>query len=337
MYSSFHLGMEPVQYVDIDSQLTDQQLRDKYITSRLNTKEKMAFYNSVMNDNLELYKSFIFGTPTRPPYDIFEEVSAKGYGWTTFHYAMHHGKLDIIKFIIGFLMSHSKINIAFKLKSNDGRCPLLCLLKSNALTPAVKLNVFNEIVNTFSIPLSDAVKERLEIEKKKAQGIPVKSVVKNDNPNPYPDHPYITNMLTTDQKKEFYNSVINNNLPLFQSFLQGSPTVKPYPIFEEVSAPKFYWTVLHYAMHYAVWDIIKYIFEYLYPLNLVNVALGLKTKDNRCPLLCLLKSNNLKNDVKKDIFNRIISTFPIYVSDEVKEELAKRNFHDILQTLNSIH
>ena len=148
-------GIQPMQYIDIDSNLTDEQFKNKYLSDRLTVKEKMDFYNSVMNNNLELFKSFLYGTPNRPPYDIFEEVSAKGYGWTCFHYAMHYGKLEIAKFIIGYLYSQNKINIAFKLKSNDGRCPLLCLLKSKALKPEVKLDVFNQLVSSFSIPISE--------------------------------------------------------------------------------------------------------------------------------------------------------------------------------------
>ena len=165
---SFNLSgfQQNIPYVDVDSNLTDKEFSEKYITHQLSTKEKMDFYNSVMNNDLEKFKSFIFGTPKRPPYNIFEEVSKEGYGWTVFHYAMHYGKIDIIKFIIGYLYSQNKISIAFKLKSNDGRCPLLCLLKSKNLKPEVKVDVFNKIISTFSIPISDPVKERLEIEKK---------------------------------------------------------------------------------------------------------------------------------------------------------------------------
>ena len=332
MNFSLNIEIKPnYQYVDVDSNLTDKQFSDKYLSRRLTVKQKMELYNSVMNNDLELFKSLIFGTPNRPPYDIFEEVSAPNFGWTPFHYAMHYGKLEIIKFIIAYLYSQNKIAIAFKLKSNDGRCPLLCLLKSSALTAEVKLDVFNKIVTTFSIPISDEVKKRLEVEKGKAQANLAQS--NNNIPKPYPDHPYITNFLTKDEKMVFYNAAIKNNLYLFKSLIYGSPNQRPYPIFEEVSAPRFYWTVFHYAMHYGIWDIIKFIFEYLYPLNLVEVALNLKTNDNRCPLLCLLKSNNIKTDIKKDVFNKIISTFPIPVNDEVRKELQKRNFNEILQRL----
>lgn len=79
MNVSFNIsGIQPnFQYVDVDSNLTDKQFSDKYLSRRLTLKEKMDLYNSVMNNDLELFKSLIFGTPNRPPYDIFEEVSAQ--------------------------------------------------------------------------------------------------------------------------------------------------------------------------------------------------------------------------------------------------------------------
>ena len=358
MNISFNLSGIPIniQYVDVDSNLTDKEFREKYLTNRLSKDEKMDFYHSVINNDLESFKSFIYGTPTRAPYDIFEEVSQKGYGWTTFHYAMYYGKIEMIKFIIAYLYSQNKIFIAFKLKSNDGRCPLLCLLKSKNLSPQTRLDIFNKIVTTFSIPLSKEVEKQLEIIKKRAnentatssqtqsqsQAMPnyppnyapnyPPNYAPNYPPNPFPNNNvYVSNVLTTNEKMELYNSVIKDNLDLFKSLIYGSPYKKPYPMFEEVSAKNYYWTPLHYAMHYAKWDIIQFIFEYLFQYNLVNSALNLKTKDSRCPLLCLLRSKALSDKVKIDTFDRLISTFPIPISNEVKDEIIKRKYDTLIQ------
>jgi len=140
--------------------LSDQELRVKYLTNKLQTSDKMNFYQAVIDGNLEAYKKFIQGIYGQS-YNIFEEVSAPGYGWTTFHYAMHYAKWNIIKYIIEYLESQNKIEIGFRLKSKDGRCPLLCLLKSNALKPDVKRDTFNKIITTFTIPVSDEVKKEL--------------------------------------------------------------------------------------------------------------------------------------------------------------------------------
>ena len=318
MNYSFNLNgfQANIPYGDIDSNLTDKEFSDKYISDKLSIKEKKDFYNSVMDNDLEKFKSFVFGTPNRPPYDIFEEVSQKGYRWTVFHYAMHYGKLDLIKFIIGYLYSQNKISIAFKLKSNDGRCPLLCLLKSKALKPETKVDVFNKIISTFSIPISEPVKERLEIEKNRAQknlsdsstsynsiqgqnqnlnSYPNQSQYPNPFPNqnpyptqnpcnpipipnsipvpipapspqnPYPESPYVLNTLTTDEKMELHNAAKDDDIDRFRILLCGSPTKKPYPIFEEVSAKGFRWTCIHYAFHYGSWNCIRYILDYLTP------------------------------------------------------------------------
>ena len=141
--------------------LSDQELRIKYLTNKLGTNEKMNFYQAVIDGNLDAYKRYIQGSQYDQPYNIFEEVSAPGYGWTTFHYAMHYAKWNIIKFIIEYLFANGKLEVGFRLKSKDGRCPLLCLLKSNALKPEVKKETFKKIITNFAIPVSDEVKKEL--------------------------------------------------------------------------------------------------------------------------------------------------------------------------------
>ena len=141
--------------------LSDSELKARYLTNKLNMNEKMNFYQAVIDGNLEAYKRYVLGT-YGTMYNIFEEVSAPGYGWTTFHYAMHYAKWEIIKFIINYLIDNKKLEIGFRLKSKDGRCPLLCLLKSNALKGDVKHDTFEKIVTNFTIPVSDEVIKELK-------------------------------------------------------------------------------------------------------------------------------------------------------------------------------
>ena len=150
-----------VKEVSNRHQLTDKELKEKYLTNRLSMNDKMNFYQAVIDGNLEAYKRYVNGT-YGAKYDIFEEVSAPGYGWTTFHYAMHYAKWDIIKFIINYLINTNKLEIGFRLKSKDGRCPLLCLLKSNALKADVKRDTFEKIITTFTIPVSNEVLKELK-------------------------------------------------------------------------------------------------------------------------------------------------------------------------------
>ena len=58
--------------------------------------------------------------------------------------------------------------------------------------------------------------------------------------------------------------------------------------------------------------------------------MDMKTNDNRCPLLCLLKSNAIKLQKKRDVFDKIISNYSIPVNEAVREELKKRGMSDLL-------
>ena len=140
----------------------DQELRKRYLVNKLSTDNKMRFYKAAIDGNLELYKIYINGSSYNPPFNIFEEVSEPGYGWTTFHYAMHYARWNIIRYIIEYLISKDKLNIMLRLKSKDGRCPLLCLLKSNALKLDIKRDTFDKIITNFTIPISNEVRAELE-------------------------------------------------------------------------------------------------------------------------------------------------------------------------------
>ena len=137
--------------------LSDQELRARYLTNKLPTNDKMNFYQATIDGNLDAYKRFIKGIYGQP-----YNISAPGYGWTTIHYAMHYAKWNIIKFIIEYLQSENKLEIGFRLKSKDGRCPLLCLLKSNALKAGVKRYTFDKIITNFTVPVSEEVLKELK-------------------------------------------------------------------------------------------------------------------------------------------------------------------------------
>ena len=288
------------------------------LCNKLTTIEKQNFYNSVIDNNLDLFISYLSGNRYRKPYNIFEEVSAPGYKWTVFHYAMHYGKWDIIKYIIEYLSNLNLLEKALNMKTKDNRCPMLCLLRSKDLDKQQKKELYFKIVNTFQIPINDEVIQE--------------ATNRHIYDNQSDIYGGLKNELTLEQKMKFYNSVINGNLEEFKNYLNGSGNFgKPFDIFEEVSVPGYKWTVFHYAMHYGKWDIIKYIIEHLNSLYLLEKALKMKSKDNRCPLLCLLKSNALKNEQKKIIFLDILNNFDIPISDEVKEELYKRDMQDVLE------
>ena len=356
----------------------DNDNDNNIIKNELSIDEKMDFYNSVKEGNLELFKSYLNGTPNRKPYDIFEEVSEHGYHWTVFHYAMHYGKWDIIKYIVEYLKNLNLLDFALKNKSTDNRCPLLCLLKSNAINNEQKKNIYFKLINNYNIPISDEVleeaiernfyenkndkyesifKNEYNFKDESIGTVLLKGFVKgvlnlifddndkynnknnnnhnyNNNGNNNINKSLLKNELSTDEKEAFFLSVIDGNLDLFKSYIYGTPNRKPYDIFEEISVPGLNWSVFHYAMHYGKWEIIKFIFEYLINLNKLNYALNIKTNDGRCPLLCLLRSKDLKSENKRNIFIKIIENFHIPISREVRKELNERNMDDLLMIYN---
>jgi len=141
--------------------LSDQELRERYLTNELESKDKVSFYQSVVEKNVDTYQRYVLGTYGKK-YNIFELVSPPEYGWTTFHYAMHYAVWEIIKFIIEHLQSENKIEVGFNLKTKDNKCPLLCLLKSKAIKPDVKRDVFDKIITNFNIPVSNEVINELK-------------------------------------------------------------------------------------------------------------------------------------------------------------------------------
>lgn len=65
----------------------EKKLRQKYLTNELSKNDKITFYKATIEGNLELYKMCVNGTEKHKSFNIFEEVSAPGNYWTTFHYA----------------------------------------------------------------------------------------------------------------------------------------------------------------------------------------------------------------------------------------------------------
>jgi hypothetical protein len=136
--------------------------------------------------------------------------------------------------------------------------------------------------------------------------------------------------LPVNQKMELYNSAVEGKIGEFKDLIYN----KRYPILEEVSAHNYYWTSLHYAMHYGQNDIIYFILEYLKTNNLIEMAMKLQSDDGRCPLLCLLRSNSLNIDKKKDILDKIVGKYFFEISNDARKEIRNRDMENILKKYN---
>jgi hypothetical protein len=66
----------------------------------------------------------------------------------------------------------------------------------------------------------------------------------------------------------------------------------------------------------------------------LDLAMRLQSNDGRCPLLCLLRSNGLSLDKKKDLMNKIFSKYQFSISSEVKNEMRNRDMDSLLIKYN---
>jgi hypothetical protein len=139
--------------------LSKTSLRSALMGFNLPVQNKMELYNACIHGKVDTFKDLILNKG----YNVLEEVSAPNYYWTPFHYAMHYGQLEIAKFIIDYLNNKGILDAALRLESNDGRCPLLCLLRSNSLTADKKKEFFQKILRTYPMKLSENVKKEARL------------------------------------------------------------------------------------------------------------------------------------------------------------------------------
>ena len=134
----------------------------------------------------------------------------------------------------------------------------------------------------------------------------------------------ITNKLNVNEKMLLYQTAVKGDLSEFRKLIS-----KGFPLLEEVSAVSFYWTPLHYAMHYGKMEIAFFIMETLKERGLYNKAMALESNDKRTPVLCLLKSNALSSNNKAECFRRLVERFPINANEHVLKEIRNRNLEEI--------
>jgi hypothetical protein len=134
------------------------KLRNMLITHNLSNSQKMELYKATIEGRLHDFMNLV-----KKGYNVLEEVSAVNYYWTPFHYAMHYGKIDIILFILEVLFKSNSINYAVLLESNDGRCPILCLLRSNSLDLKTKAEYIDGILKKYSsLKISSSAKAEMK-------------------------------------------------------------------------------------------------------------------------------------------------------------------------------
>ena len=137
----------------------------------------------------------------------------------------------------------------------------------------------------------------------------------------------VTFNLNVNQKMELYSAAVEGRLNDFKNLVLN----KHYPPLEEVSAHSYYWTPLHYALHYGKWEVAFFIFDYLKEKGEFENAMKLQSSDNRCPILCLLKSNALQYEQKKTILEKILEKYNFEITPVIGLEMRNRNFESLLK------
>lgn len=138
--------------------------------------------------------------------------------------------------------------------------------------------------------------------------------------------------LSINQKMELYYACTEGKLEVLKNLIIN----KGYPILEEISYKNYYWTPLHYAMHYGQLEIIKFIMDQLKEQGIMEPVLKMQSNDGRCPLLCLLKSNHLSDSKKEEIFEKIFKIYNISLSKEIKKEAISRGYEKVLKNLGKM-
>jgi hypothetical protein len=137
--------------------LTKEEIREKLMTFTLNVQQKMQLYTCAVEGKLSELKDLVINKK----YSILEEVSAHPFYWTPLHYAMHYGQAEILFFILDNLSSLHSLDMVMKLQSNDGRCPLLCLLRSNSLSLEKKKDIISKILSKYEFTISPEVRNEM--------------------------------------------------------------------------------------------------------------------------------------------------------------------------------
>ena len=184
---------------------------------------------------------------------------------------------------------------------------------------------------------NESIEELTKIEKEKDEGeIKLKQDIEKQNNNSYKDvadlkfnqdeirKELITNKLDVNSKMELYQAAVKGELSEFKKLIN-----RGFPLLEEISVAKYYWTPLHYAMHYGKMEIAFFILDTLKESGKFKMAMALESNDNRTPVLCLLMSSSLSLSDKKEYFTELVKRYQINCNDDTLREIKKSNLEEI--------
>ena len=190
------------------------------------------------------------------------------------------------------------------------------------------IEVCEAFKNNFSVKdlkamLSEKEEELDKLKEKTSTANPKASVFMDDALDPETIRSMcMTVDMTPKGKFEMHSVITQDDLKSLKNLIENQGA----SVLEEISAPGHFWTPIHYAMHYGSYQIIAYLLIKLQEHNILDLAMLLQSKDGRCPLLCLLRSNKMERDQKKQLIQKIMQNFPnIKLSKAVITELKNKN------------
>lgn len=139
-------------------QYYDESAVKRLLTVNLPVNAKMQLYNTVVEGKLNEFKALV-----QRGYPVLEEISAKNYAWTPFHYAMHFGQWDITKYIMEHLTQRGILELALRMRSSDGRTPILCLLRSTAISTQKKRELLGRLLTAYpNVEINDELRKEIK-------------------------------------------------------------------------------------------------------------------------------------------------------------------------------
>jgi hypothetical protein len=230
----------------------------------------------------------------------------------------------------------SKLKIKCETCNKSGIDYDIYIKHSEACLINKKISTVEELTKVINEKEQKLQELNTELENLKINGSKLKTIINNEVPNwggvskEQLRQSLMSFNLQVNQKMELYNAVVGGKLNEFKDCILN----KKYPILEEVSAHNYFWTPLHYAMHYGKWDIINFILDQLRTAGILEPAMKLQSGDNRCPMLCLLRSNSLSLNDKRDLIDRILQKYNFDISNDVKKEMRNRDMENLLRKHN---
>jgi ankyrin repeat protein len=104
-----------------------EEVRKIHLKNLLNNNQKLEIYTCSVDGDVNKLKKLI----EENKYNLFEEVSAKGYFWTALHYAAHYGHTNIVEYILEEISDNPYKKDLANLQSNLGYTPLFVAITSS--------------------------------------------------------------------------------------------------------------------------------------------------------------------------------------------------------------